>query len=398
VTFQPSLLRMPHKIIAHIDMDAFFAAIEQRDNPSLQGKPVVVGADPKGGRGRGVVSTCSYEARKFGIRSAMPISTAYRLCSHAVFLSGNGRKYGEVSDQIFDILYDFTPDIEPVSIDEAFMDLTGSYHFFKTPFNTGAAIKQRIKDELKLTASIGIAPNKMVAKIASDASKPDGLLEILPENMLSFLWELPVERLWGVGPQSKKHFSDIGIKTVYDLAHFSVDILKENFGIHGAHLYELANGRDAREVNSSIEEAKSVSHEHTFEEDTSDRQDIEKIISLLSQKVSRRLRKLNLKGKSLSVKIRTTHFQTFTRAHMLSERVNFFEVINEESKNLFNKFYKPGMKIRLIGIRLSHFEDAFVQDSLFEDPVAKKREKVHEAIDVIKNKFGERSIIRGDSV
>ena len=332
---------MSSRVIIHVDMDAFFASVEQRDAPHLKGKPVVVGADPKGGQGRGVVSTCSYEARRFGIHSAMPISLAYQRCPQAVFLPGNFKKYREVSEEIFNILYNFTPHIEPVSIDEAFLDITGSFHFYETPFKTALAIKDQIKKKVQLTASIGIAPVKMVAKIASDYAKPDGLLEVKEEDVLNFLWPLTINKLWGVGPKTQEMLNKIGIKTIGELAHQSPEVLYERFGEHGLHLYDLANGLDPREVIGD-DEIKSVSHEHTFETDTDNREEIYKIILELSEKLSRRLRKLELKAKTLTFKIRLKGFKTYTRALTLAERTNFFDTIHQKSKELFDEFFKPG--------------------------------------------------------
>ena len=388
---------MKPRVIAHMDMDAFFAAVEQRDNPALMGKPVIVGADPKQGKGRGVVSTCSYEARRYGIHSAMPIGQAYRKCPHGVFISGNMRKYSVISDQIFDILYDFTPDMEPVSVDEAFLDLTGSYHFHGTPLKTCAAIKERIKNEIRLTASIGIAPNKMVAKIASAHSKPDGLLEVLPEQLFEFLWPLPVEKLWGVGGQTQKALNAMGIATIGDIARCSYEELCRRFGVHGQHLYQLANGIDEREVRVD-DTVKSVSHEHTFDSDIQDREEALKILSLLSEKVSRRLRKHGLKGRTLTVKIRLSDFRTVTRAFTFGARVNFFEEIFQRSRELFEAYYRPAMKIRLLGVRMADFEDAYVQESLFQSQASEKKEMVHRAVDRIKDKFGENAIQRAQNV
>jgi len=388
---------MKTKVIAHLDMDAFFAAVEQRDNPSLKGRPVIIGADPKKGKGRGVVSTCSYEARKYGIHSAMPISIAYRKCPHGIFLPGSMRKYKIASEQIFNILYDFTPDMEPISVDEAFFDITGSYHFYQTPYKTCLAIKERIKREVCLTASIGIAPNKMVAKIASDFSKPDGLLEILPDQLFEFLWPLPIERLWGVGKQTQKTLNAMGIQTIGELAKYPLEILHKHLGSHGRHLYNLANGIDEREVyvDDSI---KSVSHEHTFEEDVSDHDKIDAILSLLSEKVSRRLRKYGLKGKTLTLKIRLSNFKTVTRAYTFNDRINFFDEIYKKAKDLFDAYYKHPMKIRLLGVRIANFDDPYVQENLFQNPLSEKKEKIHKAVDTIKDKFGERAIRRAQNI
>lgn len=377
-----------------MDMDAFFAAVEQRDNPDLRGRPVVVGADPKAGQGRGVVATCSYEARKFGIRSAMPISEAYRRCPSAVFVRGNMRLYKKISQQVFDLLYDFTDLIEPVSIDEAFLDITGSYHFYKTPLNTGRAVKQRIKKDTGLNASIGIAPVKMVAKIASDLSKPDGLLEVRPDQVLDFLWKLPVGRLWGVGPKTGAALNKMGITRVSQLAQTEPDALYTVFGESGLHLHDLANGIDPRTIQMDGE-VKSVSHEHTFETDTTDRDAIDDIFSWLCQKVSRRLRRMGLKGRTVSIKVRTRDFKTRLRSQTLPQRTNHYDMIHAKALDLFNEVYTHLQAIRLIGVKVSQFTDPYTQESLFRNPSDEKLEKMHQAVDLIKDKFGEDAIQRG---
>ena len=375
-------------VIVHIDMDAFFAAVEQRDNPSLVGKPVVVGADPKGGKGRGVVSTCSYEARVYGIHSAMPISKAYRLCPKAIYLPPDFRKYKKASEQIFNILQRFTPDIEPISIDEAFMDVTGTFHFYGSPVLLAQLIKEDIRREVNLTSSIGIAPVKMVAKIASDVSKPDGLLEVKPNEVQSFLAVLPVERLWGVGKKSKELLNRIGIFKISDLLTLSKQKAHNLLGDNGLHLLDLASGIDPRTV-AVDDEVKSVSHEYTFDVDESDPQKVVRIIFLLSQKVSRRLRKEKLKGRTVTLKVRLENFQTYTRAITLEQRTNFFDLIDSNARQLFTAFFKKGMKIRLIGVRISGFDDPYISDGLFTDPGHDKKEKVHHAVDLLKDKFGE---------
>ncbi len=385
---------MKEKIIVHVDMDAFFAAIEQRDHPLLRGKPVIVGADPQGGRGRGVVSTCSYEARKFGVHSAQPISRAYQLCPKAVFLPVDFKKYHKVSNEIFDILYDFTPEIEPISIDEAFLDLTGSYHFFETPYKACQEIKRRIKDELMLIASIGIAPVKMVAKIASDLKKPDGLVEVKAENIQSFLNPLKIERLWGVGPKTQKNLNELGIYIIADILKLSLDDLTRIFGSHGKEFFNLARGIDDRVVEAN-DQVHSVGNEFTFDQDINDREKLHETLLYLSEKVSRRLRKASLKGKTLTVKIRLKGFKTFTRAYTFVKRVDLIDDIYPQAKRLFDEFHKAGDYVRLIGVRLSHFEDDYVQDDLFTYPATQKSEKIQTAMDKIKDKFGEDKIHRG---
>lgn len=379
------------RVIIHLDMDAFFAAVEQRDNPSLIGKPVIIGADPKNGKGRGVVSTCSYEARKFGVHSAMPISTAWRLCPNGIFLPPVFRKYKQASDQVFNILKRYTPDIEPISIDEAFLDVTGTCHLFGSPVELAQRIKKDIRKEVRLTASVGIAPVKMVAKIASDLSKPDGLLEVKPAEVQSFLAPLAVERLWGVGKKSKDVLNRIGIFVIGDLLKFSKLRIFELLGEQGLHLFDLASGIDPRDVSVN-DETKSVSHEHTFDIDQADPQKVTKVLYILSQKVSRRLRKEDLKGRTVSIKIRLKSFQTFTRAKTLDKRTNFVGTIDNHARELFLEFFKPGMKVRLIGVRVTGFEDPYVSDGLFTEPGEVKKESVHRAVDVLKDRFGEGAI------
>ncbi len=385
---------MASKVIMHVDLDAFFAAVEQRDDPRLKGKPVVVGADPQGGKGRGVVSTCSYEARKFGIHSAMPISKAYQLCPTAIFVSPNFEKYQLASRKVFKIFYDFTPHIQGISIDEAFLDISTTFHLFGTPRETAQRLKDNIKEAVGLTASVGIAPVKMVAKIASDLSKPDGLLEVRDGEIVSFLAPLDIERLWGVGPKTSQALHNLGIKTIGDIAAMSLEELTNRFGEHGQHLFDLANGIDPREVEED-NEVKSVSHEHTFDHDTADSEQILKSLLDLSEQVSRRLRKYNLKGRTVTVKIRLKGFQTFTRAETLGERTNFTDVIFETARAIFRKFFVRGMQVRLIGVRINNFDDPYVAESLFNDPGDARREKVHSVLDKIKDKFGEDAIGRG---
>jgi DNA polymerase IV len=385
---------MSHQVIAHVDVDAFFAAVEQRDHPELLGKPVVIGSDPKQGRGRGVVSTCSYEARRFGIHSAMPISQAFQLCPQAVFLPVDGKKYGQVSEEIFRVFEEFTPDIEAISIDEAFLDITGSHHLFGSPTETGMKLKKRVKELTGLTVSVGISPVKMVAKIASDYCKPDGLLEIPGDKVLDFLWPLSIRKLWGVGPKTQQALEQLGIKTVGDLARISPEVLEKNFGKSGRHLHDLANGDDPRGVEEH-DEAKSVSSEFTFDQDTDSVQLVDKTLLILSEKTSRHLRKADLKGRTVTLKIRLHGFLTYTRAKTLPERTNFSDKLYLISRELFYDFYKTGMQVRLLGIKVSHFADDYVQESLFRDDQDGRKEEIHKAMDRIKDKFGEKAIHRG---
>ena len=273
------------RFIVHLDVDAFFAAIEQQDNPDLRGQPVVIGADPKAGQGRGVVATCSYEARKFGIHSALPISLAYQKCPQAVFLKPDMEKYSGVSDRIMEILYTFTHAVEPVSIDEAFLDISDTYVHFGTPLQTCLLIKSRIKEAVGLTASIGLAPTKLAAKIASEINKPDGMVEVAPENLLDFLRPLDLKKIWGLGEKSRLIWNKAGIKTIGELADRNIREMVALFGKTGAYFWQLANGIDEREVELETE-AKSISNEFTFDEDTSAITEIRATLFSFCEKVS----------------------------------------------------------------------------------------------------------------
>ncbi|MFA6079573.1 MAG: DNA polymerase IV [Candidatus Omnitrophota bacterium] len=381
------------RYIAHVDMDAFFAAIEQRDDPRYRAKPVIIGADPRGGKGRGVVSTCSYEARSFGVHSAMPIGEAYRICPQGIFLPVNMEKYEAVSRRIYEIFYSFTPDIDPVGIDEAFLDMTGSFHLFGTALQACLSIKKRIREDTGLTASCGLAPTMMAAKIASDLKKPDGMVEVQEDALLEFLHPLDVRRLWGLGPKSEAVLNGMGIKTIGDLAGRDVERLESVLGKNGRHLWELANGIDERKIEGPSE-AKSISNETTFERDTSDRTIIERELISLCEKVSGRMRSGKLKARTITLKIRLEGFHTYTRSSTILSPTNFTEVIYKEISALYDKFDRKGKRVRLIGVRATGFSGSEIKDSLFGDPADEKREKVHGAIDLIREKFGEGVIYR----
>jgi nucleotidyltransferase/DNA polymerase involved in DNA repair len=382
-------------------MDAFFAAVEQRDNPLYKNKPVVVGADPKAGRGRGVVSTCSYEARKFGIHSSLPISIAYSLCPRAIFLPVNMEKYLAVSRQIYNILNTFTPSIETLSIDEAFLDITGSFYLFGSPLATCKLIKEKIKKETKLTASLGLAPTKMAAKIASDICKPDGLLEITSEKLLDFLWPLPIEKISGLGKKSKEILNERGIRTIKDLAQQKKDYLVSIFGKSGEYFWYLANGIDNSEVMGA-HEAKSISSETTFEKDTADEELIRRTFLMLCEDVSGRLRSDRLKARIVTLKIRLTGFKTYTRALTIQKATNFVDEIYKTTRTIYNKFISSGVKgaskIRLIGIKTSNLIPQDERDSLFDEKIDQKKESMHKAVEAIKGKFGNKGIFRAAEI
>ena len=391
------------RVIIHVDMDAFFAAVEQRDHPEYRGKPVVVGADPKGGRGRGVVSTCSYEAREYGIHSAMPISEAYRRCPHAVFLPVRMSAYREVSQQIREIFREFTPVIEPLSIDEAFLDVTGSLRLFGGKRKLARELQDRIKERTGLTASLGVAPNKLVAKIASDLEKPQGLVIVDPGEVREFLRPMPVGRLWGVGPKTEEALEKLNIQTIGDLADRDPKELEMRFGKHGREMWRRANGRDDRPVKTN-EEVKSVGHEHTFETDTADPSLLASTLMKLSEKVAHRLRKGGLQGRTVTTKLRFEDFTTLTRATTLDKHTdNAPEIYAVASRNL-DRIDMAGRRVRLIGVTVSGLHRGEIrQTSLFEpreeeDTGREKKRLLGQVIDLIRGRFGRGAIKRGTSL
>jgi len=385
------------KTIIHVDMDAFFAAIEQRDNPEYRGKPLIVGADPQGGKGRGVVSTCSYEARKFGVHSAMAIRDAYKLCPQGIYVWPNGKLYGMVSKEIFKILYEFTDKIEPLSIDEAFMDVTGSIRLLGQGREIAVNIKKRIFEDQQLVASIGVAPNKYLAKIASDLEKPDGLVIVEPGKIDEFLHPLPISRLWGAGKQTQKLLFNMGIKTIGDLAAFPEKTLKTKLGKVGDHFYKLSHGIDKREVHTD-DPVKSVSNEHTFFKDLKDGPELRQRMAALCEKVAFRLRKNNLAGKTIHLKLRYSDFSTITRNKTILKPTNETDVIKSIVISLFEANYIPGRAVRLIGAGVSGFlKQESYQISLFESSQDKFK-KLDALEDEIKTKFGNKMIKRADSL
>ncbi len=378
-------------------MDAFFSAIEQRDNPKFRNRPVIVGADPKRGKGRGVVSTASYEARKFGVRSAMSIAEAYRRCPQGVYLRPQMDKYSQASEEIYDIFYQFTPLVEPVGIDEAFLDISGSFHIFGTPEETCFKLKEKIKKEIKLTASVGLAPVKIAAKIASDLNKPDGFCQVKNDKLLDFLWPLDIVKLPGVGKKTKKIFNDLGINNIGQLANFNQNILQKYLGRNGIYFWQLANGIDQREVEVP-EEAKSVGNEITFSQDTTDKILIEAVLSGLAEKVSARLREKEIKAKSICLKVRLADFSTQTRSMQLTAATNFYNTIFKALKSLYASSNFKGRKIRLLGAKAAGLVDSSFRDSIFDEFCQEQKIKTDKIVDRLKEKFGKKCIQRGMSL
>jgi len=384
------------KIILHLDMDAFFAAIEQLDNPQFRGKPVVVGADPKGGKGRGVVSTCSYEARQFGIHSAMPISHAYKRCPHAIYVFPRGKRYSEMSKKIMKILQRFSPDVEPISIDEAFLDISSTWKLFGSAENLGKSIKKTIYDETQLIASVGIAPSKFVAKIASDLEKPDGLVIVDKNHVVEFLAPLEISRLWGVGKKTLPQLQNLGIHTIGDLARYSQKKLIDQFGKAGLHFWRLANGIDSREVEQRAA-AKSISKEVTFDVDKNNQDELYETLLYLCNELAREMRKKNYRGRTITLKVRLEDFSTFSRSKSFSQAINASNLIQDQVAAMFSSFDRKGKKVRLLGVGLSHLQIGGGQINLFEGS-DKQDNKIDKVIDQVREKFGEKAITRASLI
>ena len=378
--------------IIHIDMDCFFAAVEVKDNPDLAGKPVIVGALPGT---RGVVAACSYEAREFGVHSAMPISKAVKKCPDGIFLKPRGHQYAEESQKIMDIFSHYTPLVEPLSLDEAFLDVSGSHRLCGTSVEMGQEIKRRTREELGLIASVGIAPTKFVAKIASDIGKPDGFVVIDEGEVFDFLWPLDARKIWGVGKTTWKKLEALGLKNIGNIAEFPVEELERIFGKTGRHLHNLSHNIDTRTVNP-VTDRKQVSNEYTFGSDTDDIKKVEQVLLALSDKVAGRLLEKGLKGRTVVLKLRNEAFKTITRSHTFNSPIMSGEEIYKEALNMLRSEGFDGQKIRLIGVSVSGFESGD-QISLFED-ASKQKNKVEEVIADIRERFGKGSITRASLI
>lgn len=368
-------------------MDAFYAAIEQRDQPELRGRPVIVGGTPEG---RGVVSTASYEARVFGVHSAMPAGTARRLCPQGVFLRPRMDVYAAVGAQVRDILQRFTPLVEPLSLDEAFLDVTGSERLFGSGEEIGRRIKREIASELGLVASVGVAPNKFLAKIASDLEKPDGFTMVPPDRVAEFLEPLPIRRLWGVGKVAEAKLKSVGIETVGRLARLGERVLIDLFGANGgAHLYELAQGRDERDVIPD-HRAVSISHETTFAVELHERRVLLAVLQQLTDQVARRLRRMGVRARTVQLKIRYSDFQTYTRSQTLPEATNSTRAFWRGVRELFaTKLPARPLDVRLIGVGLSQFDRGnAAQGKLFSTVEDEREQSLDAARDRIANRFG----------
>jgi len=373
-------------------MDAFYASVEIRENPELRNKPVVVGGSATS---RSVVSAASYQARRFGIHSAMPMSMAKRACPQLIIVPVNMPLYIEVSHHIHEIFARYTPQIEPLSLDEAFLDVNASRRLFGTPIEIARNIKQSILDELMLIASVGVAPNKFLAKMASDENKPDGFMVVEPDKINEFLDPMPVTRLWGVGKSTAASLQRFGITKVQQLRKQAEVFMLEQFGKQGLHLQQLANGIDNRRVQSE-HQAKSISHETTFAVDIYDDQILKSVLMGLTEQVACRLRAKNIEGRTVQLKLRNADFKTITRSFTLEHDSNTTNDIWQVCCKLFSKIRSESNdSIRLIGMGVTGFKNPkSKQHDLFAHS-DKKQDIIDKLSDTINERYGKRTVTRG---
>lgn len=376
------------RLILHVDMDAFFAAVEQLDHPELRGKPVIVG-----GGDRGVVSACSYEARAYGVRSAMPIGQARRLCPHGFFVPGSRGRYSEISRQVMAVLEGFSPLVEQASIDEAYLDISGQERLFGPPEALGARLKAEVKAATGLNCSVGIAPVKFLAKIASDYRKPDGLFILRPEEVHGFLQTLPVVRIPGVGGKAGSRLAELGVHTAGDVLRYPESFWLRRFGKWGAMLHERAQGIDPREVETDYE-AKSESAENTFRQDTDDREELKRWLLRQAEEVGRRLRRDGHKGRTVTLKLKFQDFTSITRSKTLSAPTCATRVLFATAAALLDAEPLP-RKLRLIGLGVSNFGSGPVRLSLLPEQGVLQEDPLDKALDAIREKHGRESLVRG---
>ncbi len=387
------------RTIFHLDMDAFFVSVEELFDPSLKGKPVVVGGRPNE---RGVVSAASYAARKFGVHSAMPLRTAYKACPQAIFVDGHPERYREYSEKVFEVLNTFSPRVEMASIDEAYLGMTGTERLHGPPIRAAHLLHQRVKEKTALNCSIGISTARMVAKVASDQAKPNGVLWIVPGAEAAFLAPLDVRRIPGVGKVTESHLHTLGIRKVGDLARLDEAFLEEKFGKWGLALAGKSKGMDAggwfdTEVGEE-EDPKSISHEHTFDMDTADAGILEATLARLSVMVGRRLREHGLYTRTVQLKLRYKDFTTLTRALTLDHATDLDTELLDTARLLFRKNWKPGAEVRLLGVHAGSLVANEGQMSLLESEKSGRWHKALEAADRLRDKFGESAVSLGGAV
>lgn len=374
-------------------MDAFFASVEQKERPWLCGKPVIVGGDPR--KRRGVVSAASYPAREYGVTAGMSLILAKKLCPHATFIIlTDMEKYSCISSQLVKIFYHFTPAVEPFSIDEAFLDITGCQRLFGTPYQIAQKLKNEIRNEVGLSCSVGVAPNKLLAKLASSLNKPDGLTIISKDEVKNTLYPLKVEKLWGIGEKTGKVLSKFGIRSVGDLASFPVEVLKNELGKVGEWLHLIANGIDHSPVLTRPPLEKSLGHEHTLPKDTHNPDEIYSVLLSLSTMVARRMRRKRFQGRTITLKLRYSDFVTLTRAETIRKPTDSEHKIHNVAKGLASGLDLGIRKIRLLGVSVSNLvRDGFsLPTSLPFPEYYDKKTEVYSAMDKIKDRFGEGSV------
>jgi DNA polymerase-4 len=381
------------RTIFHVDMDAFFVSVEELSDPSLKGKAVVVGGQK---HERGVVSAASYEARKFGVHSAMPLRTAAKLCPHAIFVAGHPDRYRESSEKVHRVLTSFSPLVEMASIDEAYLDMTGTERLHGPPLRAAHSLHQKVKAETQLNCSIGIGASRLIAKVSSAQAKPNGVLFITPGQEAKFLAPLNVREIPGVGKVTEKNLQKLGIHKVGDLARYEDAFLQEHFGKWGLALAGKARGEDAggwfdAEVGADTD-AKSISHEHTYNEDTTDQEQIESTLMRLTEMVARRLREAEVHARTVQLKLRYKDFTTITRAHSLAAPTQLDTEIYEQIKTLFRKNWRKGQYVRLLGVQTSSFESETQQRDLLEGDRRERWQKALSAADRLRDRFGESSV------
>ena len=385
-------------MLIHLDMDAFYAAVEELDFPELVGRPLIVGGNPQG---RGVVSTANYAARKFGVHSAMPMAQAIRLCPQAVIRRGRMSRYQQISEQIHSIFARYTPEIEPLSLDEAFLDVRGSEKLFGPTAQIARRIKDEIFSELGLMASVGVAPTKFVAKIASDLDKPNGFVCVAPQQVQAFLDPLPISRLWGVGKATAAIFARLGIRTIGQVRAQSPQLMQRYFGNHGQHLLELANGIDPRPVVSE-RQAKSISNEMTFPIDVVNGEVLRGKLMVLCEQVSGRLRQQGLQSRTIQLKLRDPDFKTLTRSRSLPQATDHTDEIWQTCSQLFRDNWCSGQAVRLLGMGVSGFADGAAketqQDDLFAAASKQHLQVIDTITDDIQARYGHGALQRGTSL
>jgi DNA polymerase-4 len=381
------------KIIACVDMDAFFASVEQRDNPALKGKPIAV----TGAGERTVITTSSYEARAFGVKTGMTTYKAKKLCPHIIFVTGNNKKYTRACKQLEEICLRYTPDIEIYSIDEVFLDITGSHHLLGGPERLAGAIRDTVKNELGITCTVGMGSNILIAKLASDLAKPDGFRWISEDTVASVLETLPVKKLWGIGPHTEEKLRAMGITTCGALGRASLSLLVKTFGSTGGRLKDMGNGRLDRPVEITAPETKSIGHSVTLPKDITKREEITSCLLMLSEKVGRRARRYDHKGKKITLTVRYADFKTFTRQTTLPAYTNDTGEIYRSAVAILDRVHLRN-SIRLLGISLSCLAKDGGQMPLFQETDRDKKASLAKAVDTVNDKFGEHTITLASAI